>query len=128
MFIKPDSFDQAALPTAEALVTQYVSAVALMQECQTAVKAVSQFTETNINELSTAYDTNLYNNFNQYRHSMDNDDAALALVAAANGVKNFQTKYDKPVYINKDANTAGREVYLDYDEGRRYVWTKGYFV
>ena len=124
LFIKPDTFDQAALPTAEALVTQYVSAVALMQECQTAVKAVSQFTEENINELNTAYDANLYNNFNQYRHSMDDDDAAIALVAAANGVKNFQTKYDRPVYINKNADTAGREVRLDYDQGRRCVWNK----
>ena len=115
---------RSALPTAEALVTQYVSAVALMQECQTAVKAVSQFTEENINELNTAYDANLYNNFNQYRHSMDDDDAAIALVAAANGVNNFQTKYDRPVYINKNADTAGREVRLDYDQGRRCVWNK----
>jgi hypothetical protein len=115
-----------ALPTAEALVTQYVSAVALMQECQTAVKAVSQFTETNINELSTSYDINLYNNFNQYRHSMDDDDASIALVAAANGANNFKTKYDRPVYINKDANTAGREVRLDYNQGRRYVWDNDY--
>ena len=66
--------------------------------------------------------SNLYNNFNQYRHSMDDDDAAIALVAAANGVNNFQTKYDRPVYINKNADTAGREVRLDYDQGRRCVW------
>ena len=117
---------RAVLPTAEALMTQYVSAVALMQECQTAVKAVSQFTETNINELNTAHDLTLYDTFDQYRHSFDDDDASVSLIAAANGAKKFQTKYDRPVYINKNANTAGREVRLDYNQGRRYVWDNDY--
>lgn len=115
---------QAALPTAEALLTQYVSAVALMQECQTATKAVAQFNENNINELNTTYDLNLYLNFDQYRHSLDDNDASDALVAAAIGAKNFKTKYDRPAYINKNANTAGRELWLDYKKGYEYVWSK----
>ena len=115
---------QAALPTAEALLTQYVSAVALMQECQTATKAVAQFNENNINELNTTYDLILYLTFDQYRHSLDDNDASDALVAAAIGAKNFKTKYDRPAYINKNANTAGRELWLDYKKGYEYVWSK----
>lgn len=115
---------KAALPTAEALITQYVSAVALMQECQTAVKAVSEFDEDNISELCTAYDLNLYINFDQYRHSFDNDDASEALMAAAVGAKNFKTNYDRPAYINKNADTAGRLIGLDNKNGYQYVWSK----
>ena len=114
---------QAALPTEEALIIQYVSAVALMQECQTAVKAVSQFNEKNINDLNTTYDRNLYENFDQYRHSLDDDDASIALMAAAIGVKNFKTKYDRPAFINKNAETAGKEITMDYKQGRQYVWS-----
>ena len=115
---------KAALPTAEALLTQYVSAVALMQECQMAVKAVADFDKTNIDELNTTYDLNLYINFDQYRHSFDDNDAPEALMAAAIGAKNFKTKYDRPAYINKNANTAGRELLLDYKKGYEYVWSK----
>ena len=115
---------KAALPTAEALLTQYVSAVALMQECQMAVKAVADFDKTNIDELNTTYDLNLYTNFDQYRHSFDDNDAPEALMAAAIGAKNFKTKYDRPAYINKNANTAGRELWLDYKKGYEYVWSK----
>ena len=53
---------KAALPTAEALLTQYVSAVALMQECQTAVKAVAEFDKENIEALGTGSELNLYIN------------------------------------------------------------------
>ncbi len=115
---------RAALPYAEALVTQYVSAVALMQECQTAVKAVSQFTEENINDLNTAHDFNLYNSFDQYRHSFDDDDASLALMAAAIGAKNFKTKYDKPAFINKNANTSGKLISLKGEKGLQHPWSK----
>ena len=115
---------QAALPTEEALVTQYVSAVALMQECQTAVKAVSQFTEENINDLNTAHDITLYNTFDQYRHSFDDDDASLALMAAAIGAKNFKTKYDKPAFINKNANTSGKLISLKGEKGLQHPWSK----
>lgn len=115
---------QAALPTEEALVTQYVSAVALIQECQTAVKAVSHFNENNIHDLNTTYDLNLYSNFDQYRHSFDDDDASLALMAAAIGAKNFKTKYDRPAFINKNANTSGRLISLKGEKGLQYPWSK----
>ena len=114
---------QAALPTAEALLTQYVSAVALMQECQVAVKAVADFDKTNIDELNTAYDLNLYTNFDLYRHFLDDNDASEALTSAAIGAKNFKTRYDRPAYINKNAETAGRELRLDYNQGFQYVWS-----
>ena len=115
---------QAALPTEEALVTQYVSAVALIQECQTAVKAVSHFNANNIHDLNTTYDLNLYSNFDQYRHSFDDDDASLALMAAAIGAKNFKTKYDRPAFINKNANTSGRLISLKGEKGLQYPWSK----
>ena len=115
---------KAALPTAEALLTQYVSAVALMQECQTAVKAVSEFKSEDIEALGTGSDLNLYINFDQYRHSLDDNDASMALTSAAIGAKNFQIRYDKPVYINKNAETAGRAVTLNYSSGYQYVWSK----
>ena len=115
---------KAALPTAEALLTQYVSAVALMQECQMAVKAVADFDKTNIDELNTTYDLNLYTNFDLYRHFLDDNDASMALTSAAIGAKNFQIRYDKPVYINKNAETAGRAVTLNYSSGYQYVWSK----
>ena len=115
---------KAALPTAEALLTQYVSAVALMQECQTAVKAVAEFKSEDIEALGTGSDLNLYINFDQYRHSLDDNDASMALTSAAIGAKNFQIRYDKPVYINKNAETAGRAVTLNYSSGYQYVWSK----
>ena len=114
---------KAALPTAEALLTQYVSAVALMQECQTAVKAVSEFKKEDIEALGTGSDLNLYINFDLYRHSLDNNDASDALAAAAKGAKNFKTKYDRAAFINKNAETSGREITLDYNEGCQYVWS-----
>lgn len=114
---------KAALPTAEALLTQYVSAVALMQECQTAVKAVAEFDKENIEALGTGSELNLYINFDQYRHSLDDKDASEALMAAAVGAKNFKTKYDRAAFINKNADTAGREISLDYNEGCQYVWS-----
>ena len=114
---------KAALPTAEALLTQYVSAVALMQECQTAVKAVAEFDKENIEALGTGSELNLYINFDQYRHSLDDNDASDALVAAAIGAKNFKTKYDRPAFINKNAETAGREITLDNNQGLQYVWS-----
>ena len=114
---------KAALPTAEALLTQYVSAVALMQECQTAVKAVAEFDKENIEALGTGSELNLYINFDQYRHSLDDKDASEALMAAAVGAKNFKTKYDRPAFINKNAETAGREITLDNNQGLQYVWS-----
>ena len=112
-----------AYPVAEALTMQYAAAVALMQECQVAVKAVAAFDENNIAELGTGKDLALYKGFNLYRHSMDEDDAKEALAAAAEGVKRFK-EYDKPVYINKDAETKGKVVKLGQSEGYEYIWNK----
>ena len=44
-------------------------------------------------------------------------------MAAAVGAKNFKTKYDRPAFINKNAETAGREITLDNNQGLQYVWS-----
>lgn len=112
-----------ALPTAQALTAQYVYAVMLMQECQTAAKAVSQFKAEDIASLGE-YELGLYKSFDQYRHSLDDSEPAAALVAAANGVNRFKEKYDRPAYINKNASTTGRYFELGNSSGYEYVWTK----
>ena len=109
-----------ALPTAEALTAQYVYAVALMQECQTAVKAVAQFDADDIKALGTGYELNTYNSFNTHRHSMDDNDPANALISAAIGAKNFKNKYDRVAFINKSAKTDGKEVTFGQSEGYEF--------
>lgn len=109
-----------ALPTAEALTAQYVYSVALMQECQTAVKAVAAFDENDIKALGTGYERNLYNSFNTHRHAMDDSDPANALISAAIGAKNFKNKYDRVAFINKSAKTDGKEVTFGQDAGYEY--------
>lgn len=106
-----------ALPTAQALTAQYVYAVALMQECQTAVKAVAKFDADDIKALGTGYELSLYNSFNVYRHSMDDNDPADALISAAIGAKNFNTNYDRVAFINKSAKTPGKEVTFGQSKG-----------
>ena len=105
------------LPTAQALTAQYVYAEALMQECQTAVKAVAKFDADDIKALGTGYELSLNNSFNVYRHSMDDNDAANALISAAIGAKNFKNNYDRVAFINKSAKTPGKEVTFGQSNG-----------
>ena len=109
-----------ARPTAEALTAQYVYAVALMQECQTAVKAVAGFNAEDIKALGTGYERNAYNSFNIHRHQMDDNDPANALISAAIGAKNFKNKYDRVAFINKSAKTDGKEVTFGQADGYSY--------
>lgn len=109
-----------ARPTAEALTAQYVYAVALMQECQTAVKAVAGFNAEDIKALGTGYERNAYNSFNIHRHQMDDNDPANALISAAIGAKNFKNKYDRVAFINKSAKTDGKEVAFGQADGYSY--------
>ena len=106
-----------ALPTAQALTAQYVYAVALMQECQTAAKAVAEFDAEDIKALGNGYELSLYNNFNTYRHSMDDNDPANALISVAIGAKNFKDKYDRVAFIDKSAKTPGKEVTFGQSTG-----------
>lgn len=112
------------LPTVQALMSQYIYAVMLMQECQTASKAVAKFTEKDIASLGT-YERNLYNSFDQYRHSLDNNDPIEALVIAVKGMQSFKEKYDRPAFINKNAATQGKLIRFVHKEGYEYVWNKG---
>lgn len=119
---------RAAAPTAEALIEQYVFAVLLTEECQTATQAVDKFTDANIKELGG--DIDIYNRFDRYRHAMDNDDGEKEIITAAIAVKDFKTKYDRPAFINKNANTDGKIVKLstiDCKNGGIFNYTlKGY--
>lgn len=108
-----------ALPTAQALTAQYVYAVALMDECQTASRAVAQFTDKDIEALGN--DVRLYENFDVFRHSLDNEDPEQALFAAANGAKNFKNNYDHPVYINKDPEAVGKAICFGTKSGYAYA-------
>ena len=115
-----------ALPLAQELTAQYVYAVVLMQECQTAVKAVAKFSTKDIEALKEGNGTEyeMYRNFNTYRHSMDDNDPVDALVSAAIGIKNFKTRYDRVAFINKSAKTAGKEVTFGQKDGYEYIWAK----
>lgn len=108
-----------ALPTAQALTAQYVYAAVLMDECQTASKAVAQFTDKDIEALGS--DSRLYDAFDIYRHSLDNADPEQALIAAANGAKKFKANYDRPAYINKDPNTSGKAICFGTKSGYAYA-------
>ena len=111
-----------ALPVNQALTAQYVYSVALMQECQTAVKAVANFNAKDIEALKEGdgKEYNMYQSFNIHRHLMDDNDPADALVSAAIGAKNFKTKYNRVSFINKTADTAGKEVTFGQSEGYEY--------
>ena len=109
---------QDAMPAAEALTEQYVFAVLLMAECQTASQAVCQFTIDDVQQLGED-ELEMFKKFDKFRHAMDDDDPSAALDSAANGAKAFQ-KHDVPNFINKNAKTEGRAIQMGCAIGRAY--------
>ena len=101
-----------AKAVADDLCGQYLYAVALMTECQTATQAVASFTDKEIADLGEGDDLNNYKSFNSYRHSFDDEDPRSAIVACANGYQAFKDTYDKPTLIwygKKNINLSVRQ-------------------
>lgn len=97
---------------ADDLCGQYLYAVALMTECQTATQAVASFTDKEIADLGEGDDLSTYKSFNSYRHSFDDEDPRAAIVACANGYQGFKDAYDKPTLIwygKKNINLSVRQ-------------------
>lgn len=109
---------QEAMPAAEALTEQYVFAVLLMAECQTASQAVCQFTIDDVQQMDEE-EIEMFKKFDKFRHAMDDDDPSAALDSAANGAKAFQ-RHDVPNFINKNATTEGRAIEIGCALGRAY--------
>ena len=101
-----------AKAVADDLCGQYLYAVALMTECQTATQAVASFTDKEIADLGEGDDLSTYKSFNSYRHSFDDEDPRTAIVACANGYQAFKDTYDKPTLIwygKKNINLSVRQ-------------------
>ncbi|MBP0955254.1 MAG: InlB B-repeat-containing protein [Oscillospiraceae bacterium] len=101
-----------AKEVADDLCGQYLYAVALMTECQTATQAVGSFRDKEIADLGEGDDLANFKSFNAYRHSFDNEDPRSAIVACANGYKAFTEAYDKPTLIwygKKDIDLSVRQ-------------------
>ncbi len=101
-----------AKAVADDLCGQYLYAVALMTECQTATQAVASFTDKEIADLGEGDDLSTYKSFNSYRHSFDDEDPRSAIVACANGYQAFKDTYDKPTLIwygKKNINLSVRQ-------------------
>ncbi len=109
---------QDAMSAAEALTEQYVFAVLLMAECQTASQAVCQFTIDDVQQMDEE-EIEMFKKFDKFRHAMDDDDPSAALDSAANGAKAFQ-RHDVPNFINKNATTEGRAIEMGCALGRAY--------
>ena len=89
----------------EELTLEYVIAVGLMQEVETAQKAVEQYGDKELGQLSPDikgyYDS--YKKHSMKRMSKNYGDAAFALLASANGMKRFESRYNNTDFVHKGA-------------------------
>ena len=87
------------------LMTEYVGAVALMEEVEVAQRAVERFSETELSQLSpdvrASYES--YKKHSMNRMTKNYNDTVNALIACGSGYKAFEKTYDNPDFINKGA-------------------------
>ena len=96
------------------LIIEYFSAVALMQEVETAQRAVEKFTDYEVSQMSPSikakYEDYVVNSME--RMALNYGDPAKALTATAYGYKDFEKKYNNTDFVNKGACRKPLSVYV----------------
>jgi len=91
---------EEAYPVAQALTEQYVYSVLLLAECQRAADAVCRFTDADVKQLGNGKEKRYFDDFDQYRVTLDKDVPSTQLAAAADGLKKFTAHKDGTMIFN----------------------------